>query len=102
MKKCLICNSEILPFMSLGRQPISNRFLMPEDFSNEYFFNLDVAFCSNCFMVQLTEQPDRYKMFHENYAFFSSSSKHMANHFEKFANDIISKYNLNKDSYVIE
>ena len=99
MKKCLICNSEILPFMSLGRQPISNRFLMPEDFSNEYFFNLDVAFCSNCFMVQLIEQPDRSKMFHENYAFFSSSSKHMAMHFKKFASDVMEKY---KPNYVVE
>jgi len=46
--------------MSFGRMPIAN----------EYFFELQVAFCSDCGMVQLAEQVEPGKMFHENYAFF--------------------------------
>ena len=72
---------------------------MPDQFDTEYFFDMEIAFCSNCCMVQLIEQPERTRMFHENYAFYSSSSKHMALHFEKFSQDVIERYN---PSFVIE
>lgn len=67
--------------------PIANGFLSPEEFAGEYFFNLRVGFCPECKMVQLTEQVDREKMFHDHYAFFSSTSRRMAAHFEQFAAD---------------
>ena len=63
---------------------------------------MSVAFCSKCHMVQLMEQPDPKLMFHDNYAFYSSSSKHMATHFENFAIDVINEYQLTKDSTVLE
>jgi methylation protein EvaC len=53
-------------------------------------------------MAQLTEQPDREKMFHENYAFFSSTSEYMKLHFKDFANSIIKMQSLTKDSFVVE
>ena len=96
---CLICSNPISPFISFGKQPIANGFLLPDQFKDEYFFDMEVAFCSHCCMVQLTNQPDREKMFHENYAFYSSSSKHMAAHFEKFAKDVMDKY---KPEFVVE
>ena len=67
--------------------PIANGFLSPEEFAGEYFFNLRVGFCPECKMVQLTEQVEREKMFHDHYAFFSSTSRRMAAHFEQFAAD---------------
>jgi len=47
MKKCLICESPIEPFMSFGKMPIANGFLSLDQFANECFFELKVAFCSN-------------------------------------------------------
>ena len=99
MSECLICNNPIEPFIDFGKQPIANGFLTPEQFKDEYFFDMKVAFCPNCYMVQLTEQPDRNKMFHKNYAFYSSTSSHMAKHFEKFAKDVTEKY---KPEFVVE
>jgi len=81
--------------------PIANGFLLPKDFKKEYFFNLGVAFCPKCAMVQLTEFVDREKMFHENYAFFSSTSSRMAQHFKEFAEDVMSK-KRDKDTFVAE
>ena len=75
--ECLVCQFQIEPFMSFGRMPIANGFLTPEEFQHEYFFDLRVSFCPSCHMVQLAEQPDRTRMFHDNYAFFSSTSKRM-------------------------
>jgi len=94
MPQCLICKTEIEPFISFGKMPIANGFLTPEQFNDEYFFDMQVAHCPNCNMVQLTEQPDREMMFHDNYAFFSSTSKGMIIHFKEFA-DMVIKDHLN-------
>jgi len=83
LKKCLICETPIEPFIDFGRMPIANGFLSPEEFDAEYFFNLRVGFCPECKMVQLTEHVDREKMFHDHYAFFSSTSRRQAEHFEQ-------------------
>ncbi len=102
MTDCLVCQSPIEPFMSFGKMPIANGFLTPEEFQNEYFFDLRVSFCPRCHMVQLADQPDRKRMFHENYAFFSSTSLRMARHFEAFAGEVREKYLAGADPFVVE
>ena len=71
MKKCLICETQIEPFISYGDMPIANGFLEKDNFKNEFFFEMKVSFCEKCTMVQLDETPSRQLMFNENYAFFS-------------------------------
>lgn len=102
MTACLICDAGIAPFMSFGRMPIANGFLTEADFAKEYFFELKVAFCAKCGMVQLAELVDREKMFHENYAFFSSTSLRMAAHFREFAESVIAQYLGSPDPFVVE
>lgn len=87
--RCRVCQAAIVPFMSFGRMPIANGFLSPADLPNEYLFELAPAFCDRCGMFQIVEQPRPEKMFHEQYAFFSSTSRYMQAHFEAFANGII-------------
>ena len=86
---CRVCGAEIAPFMSFGRMPIANGFLKPEETGDEYFFELAPAFCAACGMLQLMEQPQPEKMFHEQYAFYSSTSRYMQAHFEAFAHAVI-------------
>ena len=102
MAKCLICGVSIKSFMSFGKTPIANRFLSESQFEDEYFFELKVASCSNCGMFQLLEQPDREKMFNENYAFFSGTSKNMAVHFQEFAQDVKDTHIFSNDPFVVE
>ena len=102
MKKCLICSNEFSPFVDFGKMPIANAFANKKDLENEYFFPMKVGFCENCNMVQLLEQPDREKMFHDNYAFFSSTSNYMIKHFSKFANAVTSLQSLGNKSFVVE
>ncbi len=103
MNTCLICQSKISPFLSFGKMPLANGFLNPSDFSSEYFFNLTVCFCNTCNMVQLGELVDRNKMFHENYAFYSSTSAFMSEHFKNASETIITDYLNNvTDPFVIE
>ena len=102
MKKCLICSNEFSPFVDFGRMPIANAFSTKKELENEYFFAMQVGFCDNCNMVQLLEQPDREKMFHDSYAFFSSTSNYMINHFKKFANSVNLLQNLGEKSFIVE
>ena len=102
MSKCLICDSEYSSFVDFGVMPIANAFATKEQIKNEYTFPMKVGFCGNCNMVQLVEQPNREKMFHENYAFFSSTSNYMKGHFKLFANSVSELQDLNENSFVVE
>lgn len=100
---CRVCNSKITPFMSFGKMPIANGFLAAEQFSNEYFFELAPVFCNRCGMFQLIEQPACEKMFHQNYAFFSSSSRYMQVHFKAFAEFVMnSGFLKHEEAFVVE
>jgi methylation protein EvaC len=82
--------------------PIANGFLLPEDFEKEFFFDLQVGHCQQCHMVQLTELVDPSKLFHENYAYFSSISVRMAQHFKQFAEYVQNYYLKEKNPLVVE
>lgn len=102
MPKCLICENKYQPFVDFGAMPIANAFATKEKAENEYTFPMKVGFCGSCNMVQLVEQPDREQMFHENYAFFSSTSNYMQKHFKNFADSVVELQNLDKNSFVVE
>src|SRR4029078_9680183 len=85
-----------------GKMPIANGFLAPEQFGSEYFFELKVGFCPESRMVQLTELVERERMFHENYAFFSSTSARMTQHFRGFAEYARQRIAGAPDPFVVE
>ena len=89
--------------MSFGKMPIANGFLTPDEIKDEYFFELAPAFCSACGMFQIVEQPAPEKMFHGNYAFYSSTSRHMQAHFQRFADAVSSRILAGRsDPFVVE
>ena len=102
MRKCMICEESLELFMSFGQMPIANGFLSPPQFADEYFFELKVAFCVNCGMVQLTELVEREQMFHEQYAYYSSISVRMAAHFKALANLVMAEHLKLPDPFVVE
>jgi methylation protein EvaC len=89
---CRSCSDSAIKINDFGRMPIANGFLSASDFKNEHFFQLHTAFCPTCKMFQLIDQPKPEMMFHENYAFFSSTSKKMGIHFEKMAHNYIENF----------
>ena len=90
--KCRVCLSEMIDVISYGDMPLANAFLLPEQYEAEYFFDLAIAHCPSCKMLQLIDQPDPAMMFHGEYAFFSGTSKAMASHFEEKANHHIDDF----------
>lgn len=102
MAVCRICSTNLQEFISFGDMPIANGFLLPENYAQEYFFEMKVGFCSQCSMVQLLDQPERERMFHEDYAFFSSLSKGQTLHFKNFADKLAADYLQGEDAFAVE
>ena len=102
-ESCRVCGAHLSPFMSFGRMPIANGFLTCEEIAREYFFELAPAFCESCGMFQLVEQPAPEKMFHGQYAFYSSTSRYMQAHFARFAAGVIETTLAGRsDPFVVE
>jgi methylation protein EvaC len=83
--------------------PIANGFLTPSEVASEYFFELAPAVCETCGMFQIVEQPQPAKMFHAQYAFYSSTSRFMQAHFERLANTVMADLLAGRsDPFVVE
>jgi methylation protein EvaC len=102
MSDCLVCASDVSPFISFGKMPIANGFLQPEEYEREFFFDLQVGLCPSCSMVQLTQLVDPNQLFHENYAYFASTSASMTAHFKTFAQGVFKQMEGIEDPFVIE
>jgi len=101
MSLCKICNNDLETVISFGKMPISNRFVsdLAED---EFVYDLSIGFCPECFMVQLEECVDPGMMFNEDYAYFSSISKAMEDHFAEMAREIIHIVSGKPQPFVLE
>jgi methylation protein EvaC len=82
--------------------PLADAFLLPEQFADEHFFQLAVGFCSRCAMVQLVEQVERERMFHGEYAYYSSTSARMREHFGRLAGEVMARLEGAADPFVVE
>ena len=102
MKNCRISGQPLTTVANFGRQPLGNGFLKPTSFENEYFFQMSVGFSETSKMFQLIDQPEPEKMFHDHYAFYSSTSNFMARHFKEFANQVIDSDYLEEHPFVVE
>lgn len=78
------------PVIDFGKMPIANAFLMPEDFALEYFYQMVVGYDATTKAIGLVHRVPPEKMFHDQYAFFSSTSKGMQRHFRATAEKLLS------------
>ena len=69
--------------------------------TGEVFYPLHVRVCSNCFLAQLDEFVPPEEIFGD-YTYFSSFSDTFVAHAKNFVQDSISRFNLSRESRVIE
>ena len=101
--RCRISGQSLQKSVDFGRQPLGNGFLLPEQYAAEYFFPMEVGFSETSTMLQLIEQPAPEQMFHDHYAFYSSTSRFMALHFQEFAQGVMqSSYLAKTNPFVVE
>lgn len=100
---CRVSGTPLTKVIDFGMQPLGNGFIEPGQVQGEYFFPMEAGFSEVSMMFQLIKQPEPEKMFHDQYAFFSSTSNYMGQHFKQFANQVIeSSYLTKADPFVIE
>jgi methylation protein EvaC len=100
--ECRVCGLPLKSFMSFGQMPIANGFLTPDQFADEYFFELEPASCESCGTFQIMVQPDPERIFHGSYAFFSRTSRRMVAHFAEYAEWVRQQYLSEDDPFVVE
>ncbi len=101
--RCRSCGSPDLHLvLSLGNTPLANSLLTEEQLQQpEPSFPLDLVFCGNCSLVQITETVPPEQLF-SNYLYFSSFSDTMLQHAQAITYRLINDRHLNADSLVVE
>jgi SAM-dependent methyltransferase len=101
---CRSCGGTHLePVLSLGRTPLADALLTTEQLNQpEITAQLDVVFCKDCTLVQITESVSPDILFRRDYPYYSSVSKSLMEHFGASARSIIQSRQLNTASLVVE
>lgn len=102
-KSCRVClNKDLTTVILLGSTPLANAFLTEKQVDlDEKYYPLEVNFCNVCTFLQLGHSVSSELLFSE-YVYVSSTSPVFINHFVQFADKAIKKFNLQKDSLVID
>jgi SAM-dependent methyltransferase len=100
---CRSCGHDRLtPVLSLGAMPLANSLLSQAQLrAPERRYPLDLAFCSKCSLVQITESVDPEILFGE-YVYFSSFSETMLAHARDLVRELIATRALSSESLVVE
>lgn len=101
---CRICGHEgVLPFLDLGKTPLSDGLIRPENLGGpEPRYPLEVAFCPNCKIVHILEDVAQEVLFPEDYPYFSSFSEHLLAHSRRHALGLVESRGLGAESLVVE
>ena len=100
---CRLCGQVGLnPILSLGKTPLANGLLREDELAvRESTWPLDLAWCPDCSLAQITETVPPEVLFRE-YAYFSSFSDTMVAHARTIVDRIRDARNLGPDSLAVE
>ena len=100
---CRSCGStELQLVLSLGETPLANALLSAEQLEQpEATYPLDVVFCANCSLVQITETVPPEQLF-GNYLYFSSFSETVLQNARSIATRLLETRTLGSSSLVAE
>ncbi len=102
--KCRSCGAgQLEVFLDLGETPLADALVDPLRASEpESRFPLEVAFCADCSLVQLTADLSPERLFVDNYLYFSSFSDRLLDHAAEHARGLFDSCGLDHDSLVVE
>src|SRR5437899_8830066 len=102
--ECRSCQSRALRLvLDLGKHPVSNALLNAKDEAYaERRYPLQLAFCEDCALLQVTETIPPEILYQRDYPYFSSSSPALLQHAATNADRLTRQFGLGKASLVIE
>ncbi len=90
-------------FLDLGVQPLANALLEARQLGEpELSFPLELAFCHDCSLVQVTETVPPDVLFGRDYPYYSSVSPHLLAHSSDHVRRILAERRLDAGSLVVE
>jgi SAM-dependent methyltransferase len=103
---CRSCGgTRLTTFLSLGNLPLSDGFISQQQLastSEDKRYPLDVAFCSDCALVQILDTVPPETLFDQDYPYFSSFTDSLLKHSAAHVAERIKDRKLTKDSLVVE
>ncbi|TAN34578.1 class I SAM-dependent methyltransferase [bacterium] len=103
MTGCRSCGAtQMERVLSLGRTPLANALLKVDEIARpEPTFPLELVFCPDCALVQITETVPPEQLF-SHYLYLSSFSDTMLKHSEELVRQLIEQRSLDANGLVIE
>lgn len=103
VENCRICNNnDLKKVISLGKTPLANSLLSEEELGyNEELYPLEVMYCNNCHLSQLSCVVSPEIMFGD-YPYVTSTTETFKKHFSDMAEKISKEFNLNNGSLAID
>ncbi len=100
---CRSCGSPNLkPVLSLGETPLANSLLTEEQLDEpEPTYPLELVFCPDCALVQITETVPPEELFN-HYLYFSSFSDTLLRHSREIVEELVASRGLDENSLVVE
>jgi len=99
--KCRACNNEkLFDAIDLGKIPIAAGFAK-EDLLKPELYETKMVVCSSCGLGQTSIDLDESSLF-SYYNFRTSLSKSFLKHSKAYCDEVVKKYNITKDDWVLE
>lgn len=86
--------------LDLGKQPWGNGFIKEEEIGKEPHYPLELIYCNESEMLQLSYFVPKEIMF-KQHSYLSGTTKTLLNHFYELAKENLEQYNLDIDSDII-
>jgi methylation protein EvaC len=91
--RCRFCfSTEMVPFVDFGYVPLAGGFhpkgSTQDDLLNERVYPLQICFCKKCSLVQVNNAISGEILFKDHYYYLSSAIKTLADHFQRYAQDL--------------
>jgi SAM-dependent methyltransferase len=101
---CRMCNGKsLIKTFSLSPTPPGNDFLSHEELGrDEQLYPLDLYFCADCFHLQLGHVVSPNILYQKNYTYVSGTSSHFVKHLKNYADEIIKKFEIEDNSFIID
>lgn len=98
---CRFCD-QLLPeaLLKLPNTPLANELLSKP--GPQETFPLQLTSCGNCSLYQLNYSVEAERLFNKDYVFVSGTSLANQKYFRKYAEDIISRFQLKPGDFVVE
>ncbi len=104
ISQCQICGSRHLELaIDLGHQPLCDSLLSEDDLNKaEHYYPLRQVWCSECSLNQIDFCVDGSEVYHLEYPYRSGITKELALYQHQFSSEIIQKFSISKNSFVID